>query len=60
VDPNSHNKIADVLSTGAGGAAGMSLLASVRWEAVPHGELVKIAAAFALLWSGYLMYRRKQ
>ncbi len=49
----------DTLSTLAGGGAGAALLATVRWELIPQGELVKIFVAFLLLGAGYMMYRGK-
>ena len=48
----------DNVSTIAGGGAGMALLLTVRWDAVPHGELVKVGVAVALVALGYLMYRK--
>jgi hypothetical protein len=47
----------DLMSTVAGGGAGLAMLATVRWEAVPCGELVKIGVALVLMATGYLMYR---
>lgn len=47
----------EAVSTLAGGGAGMAMLASVRWEAVPHGECVKVGVAIVLIAFGYLMYR---
>jgi hypothetical protein len=47
----------DVSTTIAGGAAGLALLNQVRWEAIPHGECVKIGVALVLAIMGYLMYR---
>lgn len=47
----------DHISTLAGSGAGAALLATVRWEAVPHGELVKIGLAVVLMVLGYLFYR---
>lgn len=49
----------DLSSTLAGGGAGLALLTSVRWEAVPCGEAVKIAVALLVMFGGYLMYRGK-
>jgi uncharacterized membrane protein YebE (DUF533 family) len=49
----------DVTTSIAGGAAGLMLLNQVRWEAVPHGECVKIGVALLLAALGYLMYRTK-
>ncbi len=50
-------KNANIISTIAGGGAGVALLATVRWEAVPYGELMKLATAVLLTLVGYLMYR---
>ena len=47
----------DVASTLAGGGAGLALLVTVRWEAVPYGELVKVGVAVLLVLAGYFMYR---
>jgi hypothetical protein len=47
----------DVTTSIAGGAAGLMLLNQVRWEAVPHGECLKIVVAVLLVAMGYLMYR---
>jgi hypothetical protein len=49
----------DLATTAMGSGAGAALLATVRWELVPHGEMAKILVAFALMAVGYLMYRRK-
>jgi len=35
----------------------MLLLAEVRWEAIPHGETIKLGVALVLVLVGYLMYR---
>lgn len=48
---------ADIGTTLAGGGAGMALLVTVRWEAIPFGECVKLIAAFALILIGCRMYR---
>ena len=37
----------------------MALLLTVRWDAVPHGELVKIGVALVLLALGCVMYHGK-
>ena len=50
-------KNANIISTIAGGGAGVALLATVRWEMVPYGELVKLGTAVLLTLVGYLMYR---
>lgn len=50
----------DAASTIAGGGAGIALLLTVRWEAIPHGECVKVAVALILALVGYLMYRGKE
>lgn len=47
----------DKASTLAGGGAGMALLLTVNWAAVPAGELVKIAVAMTLIFIGYRMYK---
>jgi len=47
----------DAASTIAGGGAGIALLLTVRWEAIPYGEAVKVGVALALALIGYLMYR---
>jgi hypothetical protein len=47
----------DSSSTIAGGGAGIALLLTVRWEAIPYGEVVKVAVALVLAIMGYLMYR---
>jgi uncharacterized membrane protein YebE (DUF533 family) len=47
----------DAASTIAGGGAGIALLLTVRWEAIPYGEAVKVGVALALAIMGYLMYR---
>lgn len=51
--------IKDLTSTLTGGGVGLALLATVKWEAEPHGELLKAVAAFVLIGVGYLMYRRQ-
>jgi hypothetical protein len=48
----------DTASTLAGGGAGMALLLTVRWDAVPHGEVVKIVVALVLVALGCAMYRK--
>lgn len=47
----------DLGSTIAGGGAGIALLLTVRWEAIPYGEAVKVAVAVLLAVLGYVMYR---
>lgn len=47
----------DTASTIAGGGAGLALLLTVRWEAIPYGECVKVGAALVILAMGYLFYR---
>ena len=47
----------DAAGTIAGGSAGTALLLTVRWEAIPYGETVKVGVALALAIMGYLMYR---
>jgi hypothetical protein len=49
----------DLGSSLAGGAAGTLMLSTVRWEAIPHGECVKIGVSLALILIGCLMYRGK-
>lgn len=51
-------QLKDLGSTIAGGGAGLGLLMTVRWEAVPHGECVKVAVALAILVLGYFAYRK--
>jgi hypothetical protein len=49
----------DTTTTLAGGAAGLHLLMTVQYSALPSwGEFTKLAVAFALLAGGYLMYRK--
>lgn len=48
----------DLTSTVAGGAAGLGLLATVRWELIPMGELAKVFVAIGLIVIGCLMYRQ--
>jgi hypothetical protein len=55
LDPKSR----DLSTTLAGGGAGLALLATVRWDLVPMGELVKIGVAILLMIAGYLMYHGK-
>ena len=52
------NDMKDVGSTIAGGGAGLGMLLTVRWEAIPHGELFKVAVALILILIGCLLYRR--
>jgi len=47
----------DTASSIAGGGAGVALLLTVRWDAIPYGECVKVGVAFMLAIIGYLMYR---
>jgi len=49
----------DLAATLAGGGIGATLLATVRWEAVPFGEAVKIGVAVFLIVLGYFMYRNQ-
>lgn len=51
--------IADLSTTALGGGAGATLLATVRWEAMPHGELIKLIVALLLMGAGYFAYRTK-
>lgn len=48
----------DLGTTLAGGGAGLWLLSTVKWEAVPYGECVKIAVALTLAILGYRMYSK--
>ena len=45
----------DSASTIAGGGAGIALLLTVRCEAIPSGEAVKVGVALALAIMGYVM-----
>ena len=47
----------DLASTIAGGGAGLCLLLTVRWNAIPSGELLKVGVALTLALVGSLMYR---
>jgi hypothetical protein len=49
----------DTASTLAGGGAGLGLLLTVRWEAVPHGELIKVGMVAFLILVGWAMYGGK-
>ena len=49
----------DLGTTLAGGGAGLWLLSTVKWDAVPAGECVKIAVALLLVILGYRMYRMR-
>jgi hypothetical protein len=48
----------DLGTTLAGGGAGLWLLSTVNWDAVPYGECVKIVVAVTLAILGYRMYRK--
>ncbi len=48
----------DSISTIAGGGAGLSLLLTVHWDAVPWGETVKIVVSVLLIWLRYCMYQK--
>jgi hypothetical protein len=49
----------DTTTTLAGGAAGLQLLMTVQYSALPSwSEFTKIAVAFSLMFLGYLMYRK--
>jgi hypothetical protein len=52
----------DTASTIAGGAAGLLLLQSVRWElvGVQIGESCKVGVALLLALVGYLVYRPEE
>jgi hypothetical protein len=49
----------DTTSTVAGGGAAIALLLTVRWDAIPYGELIKVGMVVVLLAAGYVMYRGK-
>ena len=49
----------DLASTLAGGGAGLALLLTVNWQAIPHGELVKVGMVAFLILTGVLLYRPK-
>jgi uncharacterized membrane protein YebE (DUF533 family) len=49
----------DSLSTAAGSGAGFAMLLTVKWEAIPQGELVKIGVAVLLIVMGYVFYKNK-
>jgi hypothetical protein len=51
---NPHLK--DIGSTAAGSLSAAGILATVRWEAVPFGECVKIGLALILLFMSYRAY----
>lgn len=55
-NPKKHST-PDIVSTMAGGGAGIGVLMTVRWEAVPYGELVKIGVALFLIVVGAMLYR---
>ncbi|MGO9894436.1 MAG: hypothetical protein ACLPX8_09530 [Bryobacteraceae bacterium] len=46
----------DTASTLAGGAAGFVLLQTVRWEAIAHGEPLKVVVALTLIGAGIWLY----
>jgi len=52
------DQMKDLGGTIAGGGAGMALLLTVRWEAVPGGEGVKVLVALTLIVLGYFSYRK--
>ena len=49
----------DVAATAVGGGAGMAFLLQVRWDAVPHAELVRIGLGVFLIVFGYFVYGGK-
>lgn len=51
---------ADHASTLVGGGYGMYLLSTVKWEAVPYGECVKIAVAVLAIALGTWLYSKRQ
>lgn len=55
-------KLPDLGTTIAGGGTGLTLLATVRWEAMPYGlgEPLKLLVALSLISAGYRMYRNKK
>ena len=55
MDPDKQR---DLGSTIAGGGAGLALLLTVRWEAIPQGEAIKVLMVVFLIIVGYLMYRK--
>jgi hypothetical protein len=62
VQPSARQEpgVADVASTAVGGGAGMALLLTVNWNAVPYGDCVKVAVAVVLMLIGSLLYKRKE
>ena len=47
-------------TTVAGTGLMWALLQTVRWEAVPYGEVVKVVLAIGIGVMGYLMYGKKK
>lgn len=50
---------ADHMGTLGGGAAGLAVLSTVKWEMVPGGELVKVALGLVLIGLGVWLYRER-
>lgn len=46
----------DSISTLAGGGSGLALLLTVKWEAIAHGELIKVGMVVFLILVGWAMY----
>ena len=44
---------ANTIAGGGAGIRGIAFLLTVRWEAIPWGEAVKVGAALALAIMGY-------
>lgn len=49
----------DLGSTLSGAGVGLAMLASIHWESIPHGEVIRLIIALALIPAGYFMYRGK-
>jgi uncharacterized membrane protein YebE (DUF533 family) len=50
----------DGTATLAGTGAMMALLANVKWDQIPEGELFKVTVAIGLGVLGYLAYRKEE
>jgi hypothetical protein len=57
--PMDPNHVKDVSATACGSLSAAGILATVRWEAVWHGEEVKIVLAILLLVLSYLAYHHR-